>query len=145
VVFVETPAAIEQGGGNVLAQNPNTYLDCTVTLSTLVEDGFTITLNGTVTGFLNPPAANTRARPTRRRPTRRRLHAAAVSARDKQPANSVSASSALDCPRAISCRTSALRGVSVRSAEWAGRAAVGTQGLRGDIGGRTLGRPLDRV
>jgi hypothetical protein len=59
VVFVETSPAIEQGGGNVLAQNPKTYLDCTVSLSTLVEDGFTVTVNGTVTGILNPPGANT--------------------------------------------------------------------------------------
>jgi hypothetical protein len=33
VVFVETSPAIEQGGGNVLAQNPKTYLDCTVSLT----------------------------------------------------------------------------------------------------------------
>jgi hypothetical protein len=57
VVFVDTAPAIEQGGGNVLVRNPKTYLDCTVSLNATVEDGYTVSVHGTVTGFLTPPGA----------------------------------------------------------------------------------------
>jgi hypothetical protein len=55
VVSVETAPAREQGGGAVLGRNPKSYLNCAVTITATVEDGFTVTVKGTVTGFLTPP------------------------------------------------------------------------------------------
>ncbi|WP_109509294.1 hypothetical protein [Nocardioides speluncae] len=56
VVFVGTDPATEQGGGNVLARNPKTYIECTVSFTAPLEDGFTVTVDGSVTGFLTPAA-----------------------------------------------------------------------------------------
>lgn len=57
VVAVDIEPPTEQGGGNVLGRNPQTYLHCTISFSVPVEDGFTVTVDGSVTGFLTPAAA----------------------------------------------------------------------------------------
>ena len=51
VIATETTEAITQGGGNVVAHNPKSYLECTVTFGLVTPEGLTISVTGTVTGF----------------------------------------------------------------------------------------------
>lgn len=51
VIATETTEAITQGGGNVVAHNPKSYLECTVTFGLVTPEGLTVSVTGTVTGF----------------------------------------------------------------------------------------------
>lgn len=52
VISTETNPAITQGGGNVLAHNPKSYLDCTISFGLVTAEGLSISVTGTVTGFI---------------------------------------------------------------------------------------------